>query len=142
VTVLDRDSPRRSFLVTKTTTGRVAVAGTPNRVPLGSPIPVPLPRGARLGAFGVLRTGAVAFAFSRPCAQGRRVSDVLVRRPGGPWEGPVRVAACGRTEPLLIDSSGRAVAVSRGARLVARTSAPIEHYTRGHRDRGSQRSGR
>jgi hypothetical protein len=29
VTLLDRDSPRRSILVTKTTTGRVAVAGTP-----------------------------------------------------------------------------------------------------------------
>lgn len=142
VTLLDRDSPRRSILVTKTTTGRVAVAGTPNRVQLGSPIPAPLPRGARLGAFGVLRDGAVAFAFSRPCAPGRRVSDVLVRRPGGPWAGPVRVAACGHPEPVLIDSSGRAIAVSRGARLIARTSAPVERYTRRHPQGGAQRSER
>jgi hypothetical protein len=54
----------------------------------------------------------------------------------------VRVAACGHPEPLLIDSSGRPIAVSRGARLVARTSAPVERYTRRHSHRGAQRSER
>jgi hypothetical protein len=141
VAMLDAEGPR-PMLVAKTTSGRAMVARAVRGQPLGTPTAAPLPKGARLGAFGLLRDGALALAFSRTCARAERVSDVLLRPRNGPWRAPVRVSRCGGDEPVLVDGTGRAVFAQLGLGVVARSSAPIERYTGHSRGGRSQRSGR
>jgi hypothetical protein len=128
--------------VTESVARKVAVSRARRGAPFAVPAPAPLPRGARLGAFGLLRDGALALAFGRSCAPGARVADVAVLPARGAWREPVRVNRCGAPEPVLVDSTRRAVFVSTGAGVRAVSSAPIERYARRSWGGGSQRSGR
>jgi hypothetical protein len=58
----------------------------------------------------------------------------------------VRVDRCGDPdpdpEPVLVDSTGRAVFVRSGGGLATWSSAPVQRYAHARRGGGSQRSGR
>jgi hypothetical protein len=140
-TILDAGGPRPA-LVTVERNGRVAVARTRRGAPFAAPSRAPLPAHARLGAFAVLRDGALALAFSRACAPGERSSDVALRTAGGRWGAPVRVSPCGGPEPVLIDTTGRAVFVRAGGGLRAWSTPPVERYARARTSEGPRRSGR
>ncbi len=139
--MLDSDGPRPA-LVTRTAAGRIAVARAARGVPFGTLATAPLPAGARLGAFSVLRDGALALVSTRPCRTRARVADVVVRSVRGAWSAPVRVNRCGDPEPVEIDATGRALFIAAGPGVLAWSSAPVERYTRGSRGGRSQRSGR
>jgi hypothetical protein len=139
--LLDSDGPR-PVLVTESVAGKVAVARARCGTPFVAPAPAPLPSHARLGAFGLLRDGGLALAFSRPCGHGRRAADVVIRSVRGAWLAPVRVNRCGDPEPVLVDSTGRAVFVQSGGGLSTWSSAPVQRYAHARRGGGSQRSGR
>jgi hypothetical protein len=140
-TVLDGDGPRPA-LITVDRSGDVAVARTRRAAPFAAPSRAPLPAHARLGAFALLRDGALALAFTHVCAPADHTADVAVRTARGRWLAPVRVSRCGQPEPVAIDTTGRAVFVRAAGGLSAWSSAPVERYARPRRAAGGQRSGR
>jgi hypothetical protein len=139
--VLDPDGPRPA-LVTQTGLGTVAVARARRGGPFAVPACAPLSPHARLGAFGLLRDGALALAYGRSCGLGARVADVAIRSARGTWLQPVRVNRCGDPEPVLVDSTGRAVFVHSGGRLATWSSAPVQRYAHALPTGGAQRSER
>lgn len=140
-TVLDADGPRPA-LVTETAAGKVGVARALRGAPFALPTPAPLPAHARLGGFGLLRDGALALISSRSCGAHRRVADVAIRGTRGAWLEPVRINRCGQAEPVVVDTTGRAVFVATAGGLSTWASAPVQRYAQPRRGGGSQRSGR
>jgi hypothetical protein len=128
--------------VTETAAGRVAVARARCGAPFALPARAPLPAHARLGAFGLLRDGGLALAFSRPCGPAGRVADVAIRTAGGAWLQPVRVNRCGDPEPAVVDTTGRAVFVRSTGGVATWSSAPVRRCAHPRRRGGSQRSER